>query len=269
MRAPPTRRELLAGIVGSLSASFSGVSLAASDDAFYRGKTLTVIVGFAPGGGVDTTARVVAQHLVRFIPGQPRLIVQNMEGAAGVMAANHIGRRVMPDGLTLAVPGRAWFIESIIKSPGVVFDSTKLSYIGSPGEVNSVAFVRSRTGIKSFDELKASKKALTFGALAGNTATAMVPVMLAEHGVPIKVVVGYGSSARILVALEQGEVDGFFTVEDTFGRRQDLISNRIELRRVAYDFRITQRKILDAGLPGRVAARLAVDAVSPPQYLFS
>src|SRR6266568_1240944 len=148
----------------------------------YQGKTLTVIVGFAPGGGVDTTARVVARHLVRFIPGQPSLVVQNMEGAAGVVAANHLDRRVAPDGLTLAVPGRSWFVEGVVKSPGVSFDPTKLAWIGSPGAVNSVLYVRTSTGIKSFDELKSSSRPLSLGALGSGTPTAMVPVMLAGNG---------------------------------------------------------------------------------------
>jgi hypothetical protein len=239
MSLQPTRRSVLAGIAGALAA---GRARAAPADAFYRGKTVTVIVGFAPGGGVDTTARTVARHFVRFIPGEPNVIVQNMEGAAGAVAANHMYSRVAPDGLTLAVPGRSWFIEGVVKSPGIRFDPTKLSYIGSPGAVNSVFFIRTSTGIKSFAELKASKSPLTFGALASNTATAMVPAMLAGNGVPIKVVAGYGSSARILIALEQGEVDGYFTVEDTFARRKDLITNGIVVP-------ILQYKPVHAGLP--------------------
>src|SRR5689334_2204476 len=104
----------------------------AAADEFYAGRTLTVIVGFAPGGGVDTTARTVARHLVRHIPGQPGLVVQNMEAAAGLIAATHMTRRVVPDGLTLAVPGRSWFIEGIVKSPGVAFDPATFGWIGSP-----------------------------------------------------------------------------------------------------------------------------------------
>ena len=63
---------------------------------FYRGKTVTLIVGFAPGGGVDTQARTIARHLVRFIPGQPSVIVQNMEGAAGALSANFLNRVARP-----------------------------------------------------------------------------------------------------------------------------------------------------------------------------
>jgi hypothetical protein len=232
MRESLDRRDVLAGMAGVLVARGAR---AAPADLFYRGKTLTVIVGFAPGGGVDTTARVVAQNLIRFIPGEPKLIVQNMEGAAGAVAANHLYSRVAPDGLTLAVPGRSWFIEGVVKNPGIRFDPTKLSYVGSPGAVNSVFYVRTDTGVKNFADLKASKRTLTFGALASNTATAMVPALLAQNGLPIKVVAGYGSSARILIALEQGEVDGYFTVEDTFARRKDLIENRIVVPILQYE----------------------------------
>ena len=186
-----------------------------------------MIVGFAPGGGVDTTARLLARHLARFVPGQPGLVVQNMEGAAGVIAANYLDRRVAPDGLTLAVPGRSWFVEGVVKSSGVTFDPTKFTWIGSPGAVNSMMFVRASTGIKTFDELKSSPRTLTFGSLGSTTPTGMVPTMLAARGVPIKVIYGYVSTARVLLALEQGEVDGVFTVEESFSRRQDLIKNKV------------------------------------------
>jgi tripartite-type tricarboxylate transporter receptor subunit TctC len=218
------RRSVVAALAASAVAR--SVSAAPAGD-FYRGKTLTTIVGFAPGGGVDTAARVVARHLVRFIPGSPRSLVQNLEGAAGIVAANYIATRAAPDGLTIAVPGRSWFVEGVTNGVGVRFDSTKLSYVGSPGTVNSVIYIRSATGIKSFGELMTAKRTFTFGALASNTTTAMVPTMLVRQGAPIKVVFGYGSSARIIVALEQGEADGMFTNESTFGLRQDLIDRKV------------------------------------------
>jgi hypothetical protein len=221
-----SRRWLLSGVgTGALSLAASTRRGRAAD--FFQGKTLTVIVGFAPGGGVDTTARLVARHLARFIPGQPGVVVQNMEGAAGVIAANYLDRRIAPDGLTLAVPGRSWFVEGIVKSSGVTFDPTKFTWIGSPGAVNSIMFVRSSTGIKTFEELKSSPNTLTFGSLGSTTPTGMVPAMLAARGVPIKVIFGYVSTARVLLALEQGEIDAVFTVEDSFSRRQDLLRNKI------------------------------------------
>src|SRR4029453_6559244 len=108
---------------------------------FYQGKTLTVIVGYAPGGGVDASARPITRLFGRFIPGRPNIVVQNMEGAAGIVSVNHLDRRVAPDGLTLAVPGRSWYIEAIVKRPGISFDPTRLTYVGSPGAVSAAAFV--------------------------------------------------------------------------------------------------------------------------------
>jgi hypothetical protein len=221
-----TRRHFLAGIGWAAAGAALSASRSAAAE-FYQGKTLTMIVGFAPGGGVDATARAVARHLVRFIPGQPGVLVQNMEGAAGIVAASYLARRAAPDGLTLAVPGRSWFIEGIVNGSGNLFDPAKLTYVGSPGAVNSVLYVRSGTGIRTFAELKSSPRQLVFGALGSTTATATVPALLAADGWPIKVVLGYVSTARVLLALEQNEVDGFFTVEDSLGNRQDLINHTV------------------------------------------
>src|SRR6266540_2481482 len=116
-------------VMFSLVAGLASPALAAD---FYQGKTLTVIVGYAPGGGVDASARAITRHLGRFIPGRPNIVAQNMEGAAGIVSVNHLDRSVPPDGLKLAVPGRSWYIEAIVKRPGISFDPTRFTYIGSP-----------------------------------------------------------------------------------------------------------------------------------------
>ena len=213
--------RLLSLGVGMLIGVLAAVSGARAAD-FYQGKTLTVIVGYAPGGGVDTTARAVTRHLGRFVPGNPAVTVQNMEGAAGIVSLNHLVRRVAPDGLTLGIPGRSWFVEGIVKRQGVAFDPVTLTYIGSPGSVTSAAFIRAATGIKSFDDLKASAKPVSFGALGAGSHTATVPNLLAAAGAPIRVVLGYVSTARILLALEQGEIDGSFTTGDGLSNRPAL-----------------------------------------------
>ena len=107
---------LLALMRGALLIGILAITSTAPQAAdFYQGKTLTVIVGYAPGGGVDASARAITRHFGRFIPGQPHIVVQNMEGAAGIVSVNQLDRRVAPDGLTLAVPGRSWYIEAIIR----------------------------------------------------------------------------------------------------------------------------------------------------------
>jgi tripartite-type tricarboxylate transporter receptor subunit TctC len=219
---------LLAAIV---LAVLSAPSAFAAD--FYQGKTLTVIVGYAPGGGVDASARAMTRHLGRFIPGRPNIVVQNMEGAAGLVSVNYLERRVAPDGLTLAVPGRSWYIEAIVKRPGVTFDPTKLTYIGSPGTVSAAAYVRTSTGIRTYEELKASPRTVTFGALGPTTPTAMSPALMAANGAPIKIILGYVSTARVLLALEQGEIDGSFTVGNALASRTDLYDKVVPIVQTA------------------------------------
>src|SRR5215813_7186116 len=217
-------------LLGSFALVLVSPALAAD---FYQGKTLTVIVGYAPGGGVDASARAITRHLGRFIPGRPNIVVQNMEGAAGIVSVNHLDRRVAPDGLTLAVPGRSWYIEAIVKRPGISFDPTRLTYIGSPGAVSAAALVHARTGLTSYAALKAAAKPVTFGALGATTPTAMSPALLADNGAAVRVVLGYVSTARLLLALEQGEIDGTFTVGNALAARPDLAAKMVALVQTA------------------------------------
>ena len=221
MSARPSRFALIAA---ALACALAGEASAADD--VYRGKTLTLILGYAPGGGVDTAGRVIARHISRFIPGNPTILVQNMEGAAGVVSANYLDRKAAPDGLTVAVPGRSWHVEGLIRSPGVQYDVSKLSYVGSTGAMNSFAWVRADSGIRTFEDLQKSKEKVIFGALGPGTPTAMVPALLASTGLPIKLVVGYTSSSRLLIALEQGELPATYLTEDSFALHQGLIEKK-------------------------------------------
>jgi tripartite-type tricarboxylate transporter receptor subunit TctC len=99
MRHEIGRWILLLSVAMVLSIGFSTAALAADD--FYRGKTIRILAGFAPGGSIDARARVFARNLPRFIPGSPTIIVQNMTGAGGVVAANYAYAVAKPDGLTL------------------------------------------------------------------------------------------------------------------------------------------------------------------------
>ena len=217
-------------LVSGLALVLTSPALAAD---FYQGKTLTVIVGYAPGGGVDASARAITRHLGRFIPGHPNIVVQNMEGAAGIVSLNHLDRRVAPGGLTLAIPGRSWYIEAIARRSSIGIDPTRLTYIGSPGAVSAAAFVHARSGITSYAALRLASKPVTFGALGATTPTAMAPALLAANGAPVKVVLGYVSTARVLLALEQGEIDGTFTVGSALAARPDLAAKMVTLVQTA------------------------------------
>src|ERR1700680_2286346 len=114
--------------------------------------------------------------------------------AVAAAAPNFLTQRVAPDGLTISTPGRSWFVEGIVKGPAIGFDPTKFTYIGSAGGSNSVVYVRAATGIKTLEDLKSSRQTVTFGSLASTTPTAMVPLMLARLGMPVRGVLGYVST---------------------------------------------------------------------------
>src|SRR5262245_10071431 len=216
-----TRRSLLA--IGLLA--LAGASPASAQQEFYQGKRITLVVGFNPGGGIDTAGRLIAKHLGRFIPGNPGITVQNMEGAAGVIAANYLSRAA-PDGLTLGVPGRSWFVVGVVNNPAAKFDPAAMSYVGSSGVVNSALWMRPDSGIVSFAELLAAKEKV-LGAISATSQDSMVPALLAQNGVPVRVIRGYNSSAKVLLAIEQGEVPGIFHIVDGFAKRPDLIEKKV------------------------------------------
>jgi hypothetical protein len=223
-----TPPRLVLAVLAATLINLGGAQLApAAAEDFFAGKTLTIICGFPPGGGVDAGARLIAQHLPGFIPGSPAIIVQNMPGAGGLVAANHLYAKAERSGLILGLPGRDWLLHPTLQLPGGMFDALKFSYIGSTGASNNFGWLRADLGISSVDGLKASARKVVIGALTPNTATASVPKLLSADGFPLQVVTGYPGTAHILQALEQGEVSGIVTNLATFGRRPDLIGKTV------------------------------------------
>lgn len=100
-RTPMRRHLALAAFAVALSLGLSAAAEAATHEPFFKGKTLRIIVGYAPGGGFDTYARAIARHMWRHVPGNPTIIVENMPGAGGLITANHIYKVAKPDGVTI------------------------------------------------------------------------------------------------------------------------------------------------------------------------
>jgi len=236
MRQSSKTALMLAGFL-----AFASPVMAQAPD-FYRGKTINFIIGYGPGGGVDTASRMIVRHFSRFIPGKPDMIPQNMEGAGGVVAGNYLGRRATGDGLTIGLPGRSWFVEGMVKSPGVTFDPVAFSYVGSTGVNNTLLYVRGDLNISTPEDLKKHLEKIPAAGIGAGTSTVTVPNMLSEYGYPLRVVLGYNSSARSLLALEQGEVGAYFTPEDSFSKRPDLVEKRIVVP-------ILQSKRIVKGMP--------------------
>ena len=176
---------------------------------YYAGKTVTMIVGYKTGGGYDATARLVARHLSKHIPGKPTVIVQNMPGANSIIAANHVYNVAKPDGLTIATFNRNLPIAQLTGVPGVKFDMTKFAWVGSAASESTILAIRADLPYKTFADLRKADKEIVIGATGPGANTYDFPLLLKELlGVKLKIVTGYPSSADIMLAVERKEVDG-------------------------------------------------------------
>lgn len=175
---------------------------------FYRGKTVTLVVGFDAGGGYDTAARILIRHLPRHIPGNPNVIVSNMSGAGSMVALNYIYNAAPKDGLAMGMFSATIVLEPMLGNKKAQFDGTKFGYVGNiHTDINSCG-VWKHTGIRTFDELLKSKKTVVFGALSPENVTARYPVFLRKvFNAPIKVVNGYKGTNAINLAMQKGEAD--------------------------------------------------------------
>lgn len=175
---------------------------------FYAGKTIRFIVGFAAGGGYDTYTRTVARHIGKHIAGKPSTVVENMEGAGSVLAANHLYNKVEPDGLTVGVWNAHNVFNDAMGDTSTRIDGRKIGWIGTPGKDSVVCAIMGFTGLKTFDDIRKSKKAIKMGATrAGNTVH--LPMMLNKWAeTNLTIIPGYGGTSKIRLAMRAQEVDG-------------------------------------------------------------
>src|SRR5919108_2886472 len=176
---------------------------------FYEGKTIRLIVGFSPGGGFDTYSRVIGRHLGNHVPGNPSVVVENMTGAASLVAANHVYKVAKPDGLTILNFHGNQVVNQIIGKPGIEFDARKFDYLGSPTQDNVACAFAKASGITNFDALKNAKTPVKMGGVApGDPTYNTAKILKAALKLPIQLVAGYKGTAEIKLAAEAGEVAG-------------------------------------------------------------
>jgi len=191
-----------------LAAALAALPFAAAAQTF-AGKTVTIVVGYKAGGGYDSTARLLARHLSKHIPGKPNVIVQNMPGANSIIAANHVYNVAKPDGLTIGTFNRNLPIAQLTKVDGVKFDVTKFQWVGSAANESTILAIRTDLPYRTFDELRKAKDTIVIGSTGPGANTHDFPLLLKELlGLNFKIVSGYSSSADIMLAVERKEVDG-------------------------------------------------------------
>ena len=204
-------------VLGALASFATCIVSAHAQEPFYKGKTIRLLVGLAPGGGYDLYARVIARHMGKHIPGNPTVVVENMTGAGSVIAANHMYNSAKPDGLTIGHILGGLFLQQLLGNPAIEFDGRKFEYIGVPAQDHFLLGLSKTMGITSFDNWMASKKPVKLGGVAPGGATDDLPKLLeATLGLPIKVVTGYKGTGPVRLAFESGEVDGVCNAWESF-----------------------------------------------------
>jgi tripartite-type tricarboxylate transporter receptor subunit TctC len=210
------------GLAGVLAAT---PAAAQTVEQFYRGRTVSIVVGFATGGAYDPYARLVARHMPKYLPGAPNIVIRNMQGAGSAIAANHLYNVSPKDGSELGVIAGSAAIEPVFGNRAVQFDGQKFTWLGSANNEIAGCLAWHAAPFERAEDLF-SKEMITGASGASNLEfpTAMNAVL----GTKMKLVRGYKGPADILIALERGEVQGMCGMINTIvsTQRPDWLRDR-------------------------------------------
>jgi tripartite-type tricarboxylate transporter receptor subunit TctC len=182
-------------------------TLAQTVEEFYRGKSITMLVGGSAGGGYDTYARIFARHLSRHIPGNPNIIAKNMPAAAGLAAASTLSSAADKDGSTIAAFTNGAAMDPLFGNARARYNAQKFNWLGSIGKLQNVCATWHRSQIKTIAAARAHEVIVAAAGATSNTA--IVPKTLnALVGTKFKVIAGYDTGAGLTLAMERGEAEG-------------------------------------------------------------
>jgi tripartite-type tricarboxylate transporter receptor subunit TctC len=202
------RRRLRMHVSAALFVSVLLASPAAAQSIaeFYSGKTITISVGYSPGGSYDFYPRVFARYLGKYIPGNPTVVIQNMPGAGSLRAANFLYNVAPKDGTALGVVTQTVMLEAPLGTPGVKYNAVDFTYIGRMTGVLETMISWHEAPAKNIQE--ARKFELVAGGTGPTSPTEGYPRLLnAFAGTKFRIVSGFGGTAEIMLAMERREVD--------------------------------------------------------------
>src|SRR5215510_2388014 len=207
---------------------------AAAQESF-TGRTVTIAVGFGPGGGYDLYARVLARHLGRHLPGQPTVIVSNMPGAASIRATNYIATVAPKDGTALGMVAQSIAEEQLLGTAGVSYDVGKLGWIGRIAANVELAYVWHAAPVKVLDDLRTMEANF---AGTGPSSSIYPRLLNGIAGMKWKVIAGYNTTSAAHLAMERREVDGATSSLNTLKTTQrDWLDNALIRILVAFAIR--------------------------------
>lgn len=199
----------MSSMLGALALVGAAFGAGAQAQDVFKDKTLTFIVGYSPGGTYDQYTRLIARHISKYLPGNPTRIVENMPGAGGIIAANHLYNRTKPDGLTIAAWASPLILQHIMGNEAIKFDGRKVGWVGIPAPYDTACHFNKESGIRSMEDWINAKRPIKIGSIGPGTSLSDVPKLLkAALNLPLEMVEGYKGGAEARLAVENGEVDG-------------------------------------------------------------
>jgi tripartite-type tricarboxylate transporter receptor subunit TctC len=184
---------------------------AQSVEDFYKGRTISMIVGGSPGGGFDTLARAIGRHIGKHIPGNPTIVAKNMPGAGGTMALDHLYNVADKDGTVMALVNNTPPFVPLFSGRSARFDATKFSWLGTPSVESPLVLIWQSVPVNSVEDLRT--KEITVGASGGDSAQAFYSRLInATLRTKMKIVSGYRGQNDIFIAMERREIDGYPSV---------------------------------------------------------
>jgi len=192
--------------VFALAAALGPSAAYAQEAASFQGKSVTMIIGSAPGGGTDLSGRLIANFLAAHLPGTPNVVVRNVPGAQGVTAMNYFVKQVAPDGLTITMGATTQADPLFYRKPNAQFDPTTFPMIGGAGRGGTVLLIRKDAEPRLYDK---NAPPVVMGSLGGVPRSGMQTTAwgIAFLGWNAKWVVGYPGTNELLLALDRGEID--------------------------------------------------------------
>jgi hypothetical protein len=184
----------------------------------FQGKSVTMIIGSAPGGGTDASGRAIARFLGKYLPGSPSVVVQNMPGASGITAMNHFVHRTQPDGLTVVMGSNSIIDPVIYRNSKAQYDTREVRMVGGVGRGGTVLFIKKDAEKRLYDR---NTEPVVIGTIGPIPRAGMQPAVWSIEylGWNAKWVAGYPGSSEVMLALDRGELDlsatsNIFLVED-------------------------------------------------------
>ncbi len=198
----------------------SDASAQPSVEEFYKGKTVTILIGHPPGGSYDLYARLAVSHIGKYIPGHPSVQLQSRPGGGGLVAAAWFYANAPRDGTTMGLLPDSLAHMQVLQPANATWKTQEMAYLGSFANVNETLVRRRESRAKTVDDMR--KIELTLGCSGKVSNAYMNPAIMNAHGFKFKIICGYPGSSDIIIAINRGEVDGYMGTWNQWRLREEL-----------------------------------------------